>query len=172
MRWSLTVQVLFAKKFVRWSLTVQVFFANFNWKLRVVFEIFISYALVTNRTSESWKTSVFVCLFVCLFVCRFVCSLKSKCQSSRIRCHGKSDPGHPRINFNSWFDPSPRKQSVFGASVSSRKIISCQYEWFLKTSRTFYIIQNFGDSWKSITGRSATVFTAGSVQQCTYQRWR
>ena len=28
------------------------------------------------------------------------------------------------------------------------------------------------DSWKSTTGRSTTVFTAGSVQQCTYQRWR
>ena len=34
-----------------------------------------------------------VFLFVCLFTGLFVCSLKSKCQSSGIRCHRKS--GHP-----------------------------------------------------------------------------
>ena len=51
----------------------------------------------------------------------------------------------PRINFTSGFDPSPRKRSVFGASVLSRKITSCQDDVrFLNTSRTFYIIQNFG----------------------------
>ena len=31
----------------------------------------------------------------------------------------------PRIDFTSGFDPSPRKRSVFGASISSRKITSC-----------------------------------------------
>ena len=32
----------------------------------------------------------------------------------------------PRINFTSGFDPSPRKRSVFVASLLSRKITSCR----------------------------------------------
>ena len=47
------------------------------------------------------------------------------------------------INFTSRFDPLPRKGSVFGASILSRKITSCQDDvWFFNTSRIFYIILN------------------------------
>ena len=37
-----------------------------------------------------------------------------------------ADPICPWINFTSGFDPSLRKRTVFGASVPSRRIASCQ----------------------------------------------
>ena len=37
-----------------------------------------------------------------------------------------ADPIRPRINFTSGFDPLLRKRSVFGASIPSKKITSCQ----------------------------------------------